>query len=287
MPYCSSCGNELSGDARFCANCGQSVPTAAVPEVQPAPTEPAPLAFAAVAPPAVPETPPPGPPVQQAYSPAYYPPPPPPPSGSRRSLKWVWIGGGAAAAVIIAIILVLVLVVFNGDDEDVADVSTNLPAATTVVTQPGVSTETSALPPTTTSVSTTDTGDAKGEAKEVEKVVREFFEAMEDQDWGKFIELMDPTLMGALPEGEARDAAIAAIESSLTSLGEMKFEGLKFKVDITSPTTATVRLTEGKAIITDASGNETTEDVKDAEGSAAIEMQKVDGKWYIASSAFM
>ncbi len=67
----------------------------------------------------------------------------------------------------------------------------------------------------------------------------------------------------------------------------MKFDGLEFTVEITSPTTATVTLTAGKATITDAAGNKTTEDVKDAEGSSSIEMNKVDGKWYIATSAFL
>jgi hypothetical protein len=198
----------------------------------------------------------------------------------------VWIGSGAAAAVIIAVVLVLVLVVFNGDNEDVADVSTTLPAATTLVTQPGDPTGTSALPPAT-ATSVANGGNNKGEAKEVEKVVRKFFQAMEDQDWSTFIDLMDPALLGALPQGEGRDAALAAIGASLAGLGKMKFEGLEFKVDITSPTTASVTLTAGKATITDASGNKTTEDVKDAEGSAAMEMKKVDGKWYIATSAFM
>ena len=277
MPFCSSCGSELRGDVKFCASCGQ--PTAqpavqaAAPEAQPA---------AAAAPPAAPETPPVAPPVQPAGAPGYYPPPPPPPpSGLRRSLKWVWIGSGAAAAVIIAVVLVLVLVVFNGDDEEV--VFTTTTAAGAVTTEQGDSTETSALPPTTAA----DSGNNKGEAKEVEKVVRMFFKAMEDQDWGKFIDLMDPALMGAIPEGETRDAAIAAIASSLASLGTMKFDGLEFKVDITSPTTATVTLTAGKATITDAAGNKTTEDVKDSGDSAGMEMKKVDGKWYIATSAFL
>ncbi len=278
MPFCSSCGSELRGDVKFCASCGQPTAQATVqtaaPEAQPA--------TAAPAPPAAPETPPVAPPVQPAGAPGYYPPPPPPPpSGPRRSLKWVWIGSGAAAAVIIAVVLVLVLVVFNGDDEVVFNTTTT--AAGTVTTGQGGSTETSALPPTTAA----DSGNNKGEAKEVEKVVRMFFKAMEDQDWGKFIDLMDPTLMGAIPEGETRDAAIAAIASSLTSLGTMKFDGLEFKVDITSPTTATVTLTAGKATITDAAGNKTTEDVKDSGDSAGMEMKKVDGKWYIATSAFL
>jgi hypothetical protein len=271
MPFCSSCGSEFRGDVKFCASCGQ-------PTAQPA--------TAAATPPAAPETPPVAPPVQPAGAPGYYPPPPPPPpSGPRRSLKWVWIGSGAAAAVIIAIVLVLVLVVFNGDDEDVVFTTTTT-AAGTVTTGQGGFTGTSALPPTTATTAA-DSGDNKGEAKEVEKVVRMFFKAMEDQDWGKFIDLMDPTLMGAIPEGETRDAAIAAIASSLTSLGTMKFEGLEFKVEMTSPTTATVTLTAGKATITDAAGNKTTEDVKDSGDSAGMEMKKVDGKWYIATSAFL
>ncbi len=264
MPFCSSCGSELRGDVKFCANCGKPTAQAAAPEAPPATT----AAVAPAAPPAAPEMPPVAPAAQPAATPGYYPPPPPPPPfGPRRSLKWVWIGSGAAAAVIIAVVLVLVLVVFNGDDEDMAAAQTTLPAGITT-TAP-------------------DSGVSKGDAKDVEKVVRTFFKALEDKDWGKFIDLMDPELMGAIPGGETRDAAIAAIGSSLSGLGEMKFDGLEFTVEITSPTTATVTLTAGKATITDPAGNKTTEDVKDAEGSSSIEMRKVDGKWYIATSAFL
>jgi hypothetical protein len=248
MAFCSSCGNELKGGVRFCASCGQAVPTAVAQPVPPAP-----------GPGAVPQAPPAVPPAYApgAYPPGMYPPPPPPP-GARRSLKWVWIGGGAAAAIIIAVVLVLVLVVFNGGhDGDTAGSSGG-----SATTQPG----------------------AKGDAKAVEQVVRKLFKAMEDRDADLLLELMDPSIIKALPEGDARDTYRMAMKSGLEALGKMKFSGIEMKVEITGPTTAKVTLTAGKATITDASGNTTTEEITDT-SDTSMEFMKIDGKWYMATGS--
>ena len=160
----------------------------------------------------------------------------------------MWIGA-AAAAVVIAVVCVLVFVVFEGgDDKQTASVS--------------------------------------NDAKAVEKVVRQLFTAMEKQDAESLFSLMDPAVLGAVPEGEARDAAIAAVKSELATLGKMKFSGIQMSVEITSPTTATVTLTAGTATITDSSGKTTTEDIKDSSTPSTMDLSKLDGKWYIASSFF-
>jgi hypothetical protein len=185
---------------------------------------------------------------------------------------------------------VLVFVVFAGNDEQTADAMTTLPAATTLVTQPTLSTETTSEPAGTETSATAATagnqqsGDDTGAA---EAAVRTFLQAMESQDGGMILDLMDPAIMGAIPAGDMRDAAVAAMKTELQALGKMKFSGIEMKVEITSPTTATATLTAGQAIITDASGNTTTEDVKDASSDASIDLVKVDGRWYISSTAFL
>jgi hypothetical protein len=255
MAFCSSCGNELKDGVRFCASCGQAIPTAVAQAV---PAAPGPGA-APQAPPAIPP----------AYAQgAYPPPPPPPPPGARRSLKWVWIGGGAAAAIIIAVVLVLVLVVFNGENGDTAGVTTTVSGQTGASGGSGASGQPG----------------AKGDSKAVEQVVRNLFKAMEDRDVDLLVELMDPSIIKALPEGDARDAYRMALKSGIEALGKMKFSGIEMKVEITSPTTAKVTLTAGKATITDASGNTTTEEITDT-SDTSMEFTKIDGKWYMATGS--
>ena len=238
MPYCSSCGNELRGDSKFCAECGQLVPEPAGGGAGAAPAAPPVQSVAASYPPPTP--PPPSVQTVAAFTPP--PPSPPFPGARRRSLKWLWIGG-AAAAVVIAVVCVLVFVVFKG-------------------------------------------GDGGNDSKAVEKTVRQLFTAMEKQDVELLFSLMDPAILGAMPMGEARDTAMAAVKAELGTLGKMKFSGIEMKVEMTSPTTATVTLTEGKATITDANGKTTTEDIKDSSTPSTMDMVKQDGKWYMASNFF-
>ena len=284
MPYCSSCGNELRGDTKFCAECGAPA------------SEPAGGAISApAAAPPVPAAAPPVPPAAAFVSPAPPPPPfPPPPGAPRRSLKWVWIGG-AAAVVVIAVVCVLVFVVFRGGgggDDQQASASTTIPGGTTTVTQPVLSTgTTTALPPTsvtTAPVATTATTVASSDdAAAVEAAVMHLFTAMEKQDVELLLNLMDPTILAALPEGEARNAALAAVKAELAALGTMKFSGIKLKVDVTSATTAVVTLVSGSVTITDASGKTTTEKVEDSSSDSTMDLVKTNGHWYISSSPFL
>lgn len=268
MPFCSSCGNELRGDEKFCAECGQLVPEPG--------GDTAKAATAAA------------PPVEATVA---YPPPPPAPTAPRRSMKWVWIGGGAAVAVI-AIACILVFVVFNGGDgQEAEDVPTTLQAAaTTLVTVPVVVTETTAVPTSTTAQTappTSTTATAATDVASVEKVVLEVFAAPENQDIDALLAFMDPTLLGVLPAGEALDAAKAAIKAEMVALGTMKFSGIEMKTEMTGPTTATVTLTAGVVTVTDANGQTTSEDVKDATSPVTVELVKQNGQWYMASSPFL
>jgi hypothetical protein len=73
----------------------------------------------------------------------------------------------------------------------------------------------------------------------------------------------------------------------LATMGSMKFSGIEMSTEITSETTATVTITAGIVTVTDASGETTSEDVKDADSPVTIELVKVDGKWYMESTPFL
>jgi hypothetical protein len=287
MPYCASCGSELRGDTKFCASCGQPVgQSAAAAEAAPPPAPPAPPAYTA----------PPAPPLQPAAPITGYAPPPLYPGPKRRSFTWAWISG-AAAVVVIAVVCVLVFVVFKGgDDTKAASVTTTIPAVTTVpvvatnVTLPTDSTDTtSSLSTTTTqtapdSTATTVAANAD-DAAAVKAVVMQLFTAMEKQDVEMLFGLMDPATLAALPEGQARDAAFAAVKAELAAQGTMKFSGIEVSVEVTGPTTATATLTAGVMTLTDSTGT-TTEDIKDSSTPGTMDLTKQNGKWYISSSFF-
>ena len=135
-------------------------------------------------------------------------------------MKWVWIGGGAAVAVI-AIVCILVFAVFNGGDgQEAEDVATTLQAAaTTLVTVPTETT--AALPPTTVQpASTTSTTASTVQADaDPEEVVLQLFAALENQDIDALLALMDPAILGMIPEGEALDAAKAAVKAEMAHWG--------------------------------------------------------------------
>lgn len=185
---------------------------------------------------------------------------------------------------VIAVVCVLVFVVFAGGDDDGAVAATTTVAGdATAVTQ---SSGSSALPSTTKAVPTSAADSGKEDAKTVEKVVRQLFKALEDQDAEEMLNLMDPAVLDAIP-ADGRDAVLSMIEMELVSLGDMKFSGIEMDVQITSPTTATATLTAGTVTLKDSSGQETSEDIKDAGDSVSLELIKQNGKWYVTSSPFL
>ena len=115
----------------------------------------------------------------------------------------------------------------------------------------------------------------------------QLFAALENQDIDALLALMDPAILGMIPEGEALDAAKAAVKAEMASLGTMEFSGIEMKTEMTSPTTATVTLTAGVVTVTDANGQATSEDVKDATSPVTIDLVLQNGQWYMSSSPFL
>jgi hypothetical protein len=170
---------------------------------------------------------------------------------------WAWIAGAVAVAVI-AIVCVLVFVVFAGEDgKQASDTTTTLSAAattettgeaaaTTDTTAPAVTTTAPTVPPTSTSPTTAV--DTSGP----EQVVMQLFDALETLDIDALLGLMDPRIVGVLPEGEAMDAFKAALSAQIESLGSMEFSGIELSTEMTSDTTATVTVTAGTVTVKDA-----------------------------------
>jgi len=56
---------------------------------------------------------------------------------------------------------------------------------------------------------------------------------------------------------------------------------VKYKTTMEEEDEATVEIVEGKVTMVDENGEETTEDVQDAETPAELKMVREDGKWYL------
>jgi len=261
MAYCSNCGKPLEGSGQFCRSCGSPVPEQA--------------AGAAAAP-----TPPPPPPVYPQGG-AYPPPGVPGPPKAGRSLKWLWSGLGALV-VVVAVACVLVFVVFkSGDDQEAASALTTISAAaTTQTTVPVVSTTVQTVATTTSTTTETTVQDIS----DPQKVVLQVFDAMENQDAGALLTVMDPAGLEGLPEGATLDAVKAVMAQELAKMGSMKFSGIEMSTEITSDTTATVTLTAGVVTVTDADGQTTSEDVKEASSPVTVDLIMHDGTWYMEST---
>jgi hypothetical protein len=67
----------------------------------------------------------------------------------------------------------------------------------------------------------------------------------------------------------------------------MEFSGIELSTEMTSDSTATVTVTAGTVTVRDVEGQVTTEDVSEASSPVTIDLVKVDGRWYVASSPFM
>jgi hypothetical protein len=205
---------------------------------------------------------------------------------------WAWIAGVAAVAVI-AIVCALVFVVLAGDDgQEASGTTTTLSAASTTETtgEAAATTETTAPEVTTTAPTapaTSTTVTAAPDTSGPEQVVMELFDALENLDIDALLGLMDPRIVGALPEGEAMDAFKAALSAQIESLGSMEFSGIELSTEMTSDTTATVTVTAGTVTVRDAEGQVTSEDVSEASSPVTISLIKVDGKWYVESSPFV
>ncbi|HEY5529377.1 MAG TPA: zinc ribbon domain-containing protein [Thermoleophilia bacterium] len=260
MAYCSNCGKPLEGSGQFCRSCGSPVPEQ--------------VSGAAAAPPSPPGAYPQG---------GAYPPGGSEPPKAGRSLKWLWSGLGALV-VVVAVVCVLVFVVFNHDDgqEAASALTTIAAAATTQMTVPVVSATAQTVATTTSTTETTVQN-----ISDPQKVVLQVFDAMENQDAGALLTLMDPAGLEGLPEGATLDAVKAVMAQELAKLGSMKFSGIEMVTEITSDTTATVTLTAGVVTVTDTDGQTTSEDVKEAASPVTVDLIMHDGTWYMESTPFL
>jgi hypothetical protein len=108
---------------------------------------------------------------------------------------------------------------------------------------------------------------------------------MENKDLDAVLDLMDPQLKKSMPTGDALTAAKEDMRKTMFDYKSIKFSGIKMSTEMTSDTTATVTITAGSATRTDSDGQTTTEDVKDADTPAAVDLTKQDGSWYLESSS--
>ncbi|HLA81789.1 MAG TPA: hypothetical protein VJP78_09275 [Thermoleophilia bacterium] len=197
-------------------------------------------------------------------------------------MTWLLSGIGALV-VIVALVCVLVFVVFAGDnDGQEASAPTNVGGAvSSLTTVPAAVTTAQTVAPTSTTEATVK------ETSDPEEVVLAVFEAMENQDAGAILALMDPAALGDLPEGTTWEAVEATMVEELAAMGNMEFSGIETFTEMTSETTATVTLTSGTVTVTDSEGLTTSEDVEDADSPVTIDLVKVDGEWYLESTPFM
>ncbi len=139
-------------------------------------------------------------------------------------------------------------------------------------------------PPTTVPGSTSTTlfttpGGGSG-AKTPQEVVMRFFEAMENKDAAALIALFDPVALEELREGVSIDLFVEMMGESLFDYESMDFSGIEVDVEFQDDATATVTVVEGTVTITDFEGYTTTEDVREADEPAIINVIKRDGYWY-------
>ncbi len=260
MAFCANCGSEIEAGSAFCGSCGAAAPaeTAAPAEVA-APTVMTP-------PPAAPPTPPPpGPPAPPAgmpptpppaaAPPAYGPPAAPMPSPAYSQPSG---GGGGGKIALIAIIAVLGIGIV-------------------VVLLLGF-----AVGPKWFVSEGDDTA-------AVEKVVQDFYAAMQKGDARAMLALVSPDALKELDdyaEEYGYDDGEELLQEYLDGIfpeGDLKITGLKLKSNIKG-NTATVDVVGGTATYTDYYGDEVKEsydddgEVFDSEG---FDLEKINGKWYL------
>lgn len=245
MSLCAKCGSEIAPDSPFCGSCGAPAPGAGAAPTQAAaaPIPPQAAASPPPPPPGMAPTPPP-----MAGAPAYGPPVGPPVGPAYQPPK---SGGGGKVVLfgllgllVIGIIVVLVLG-FAGPKWFVSD--------------------------------------SGGGSNGPEQTVNTFFKAMENKDSKLLLSTFSPSSMQALEDQMGSyytDLESLFSEMMFSTYESMKFEGLKFKTTITGDT-ATVKVVEGKATIVDSDGAKTTEDVKNSDAPADLQLIKENGKWYI------
>jgi zinc-ribbon domain len=251
MAFCVNCGKPLTEGQKFCPGCGTALgqPGAgragagSVPTPSPAVSpSAAPPSYAAPAPTyAAPAAPPAPPPTYAAYPPPGQPPYGPPGYPAQQPRGRKGLWISLVACVLIVAVACVLVFVVFGDDIFKGGGAASTPGQT------------------------------------VSKVLK----AMESKDIDAMFSLMDQKTLGAAMGGMSVDDAKQALKSAKMDYQSVKFSGIKMKTETTSGTTATVTITEGTVTIIDSTGQETTEDVRDADEPVNFELTKVGGKWYL------
>lgn len=120
-----------------------------------------------------------------------------------------------------------------------------------------------------------------------EKAVAQFFDALEKKDIDRIFNLVEPGVLGALPEGMDLEAVKEMLKATMFAFGEMKFEDIEMSTQMTSDTTATVTIVKGSVTVKMPDGTTQTEDVSEAGEPVTIDLVKVGDKWYMKSTPFM
>jgi hypothetical protein len=251
MAFCKSCGGPLEGAGRFCVRCGQPVgqPEAVAPETVAPPAAPPTYVPPAYVPPA---SPPPGAAYQppQAYAPPQaYVPPVGYPQGAAYP-QGAWAPPQKRRSLkwlwisLSALVVVAAVLIALGFTVFKAE---------------------------------------EGAGTTPEQTVDRLLKVMASKDLDGVLELMDPSMMEALPTGDALEAARQEIEDSLFSFDSIQFSGIEMSTEETSDTTATVTITKGTVKMT-VDGETETEDVSEATEPVTFDVTKIDGKWYVDSA---
>ena len=256
MAFCAGCGSEIEAGSAFCGSCGAAAPPpeSAAPTVMTSTPPPAPPSTPPPVPPAAPVGPAPVPP--PATGPPSYGPPAAPAPGAGYSQP---SGGGGAGKVVLIALLAL------------------LGVGIIVVLLLGF-----AVGPKWFTSGGNDKADA-------EKVVQEFYNAMQKGDAQAMIKLLDAGSIKELDDAADElgyDDGEEFLQEYLDYAfpeGDLKITGLKYETTVKGDK-ATVEVVGGKATYTDYYGDEVTENYDD-EGEVfsdeAFELKKTGGKWYL------
>jgi hypothetical protein len=117
----------------------------------------------------------------------------------------------------------------------------------------------------------------------VEKVVDNFFKAMETKDGDLLIGTLNIASMEELADATEADMEYfkQVFEETVFSMYKsMKFDGLKYDSEITG-NTAAVEVVAGTLTMVDDNGDKTSGDVRDSGQTVDFDLVKEGGKWYI------
>lgn len=199
-----------------------------------------------------PQGPPPAPPSPSGL-PSYAPPPGAPTAeggAQRKKSALPWVLGIIGLIAVVAVVLVLVFVVFGGGESETTG------------------------PEKVVEDSNTDTSGP-------EKAVRDFFRVFEEKDADLLLSLMEPSFADELKRALGKDYKQLLDEYFFPAIPDgFKFDIRKMDTKIEDDK-ATVAILEGTLTYIDENGEKVSEEASGGD-TAAFELVKVRGKWYIS-----